>query len=42
MKRSWNERPKGPCERTSLEVLPLDPRNPDVLRAKPLAGRKET
>jgi hypothetical protein len=42
MKRIWKERPKVPPERTSLEILPLDPRGPHVLRAKSLAGRKET
>jgi hypothetical protein len=42
MKRIWKEWPKVPLERTSLDVLPLDPRDPDVLRAKALAGRKES
>ena len=42
MGRIWKQRPKVPRERTSLEILPLDPRDPDVLRAKALAGRKET
>jgi hypothetical protein len=41
MKRIWKERPKARRERTWLEVLPLDPRDPDVLRAKALARRKE-
>jgi hypothetical protein len=42
MKRIWKERPKVLRQRTWLEVLPLDPRDPDVLRAKALAGRKES
>ena len=42
MKRIWKERPKVARERTWLEILPLDPRDPDALRAKALAGRKET
>jgi hypothetical protein len=42
MERIWKGRPKVPRERTWLEVLPLDPRDPDVLRAKALAGRKES
>jgi hypothetical protein len=42
MQRIWKERPKVRRERTWLEVLPLDPRDPDVLRAKKLAGRKES
>ena len=32
------EKPKAPRERWWLEVLPLDPRDPDVVRAKCLAG----
>jgi len=42
MKRILKERPKLPRERTWFEVLPLYPRDPDVLRAKALARRKET
>jgi len=42
MKRIWKERPKPPRERTWFEVLPLDPRDPNVRRAKALARRKET
>lgn len=32
----------GPREPTWIEILPLDPRDPDVVRAKGLARRKET
>lgn len=40
MKRIWQERPVR-LERTWLKVLPLDPRDLDVLRAKSLAPRNE-
>ncbi|HTG46189.1 MAG TPA: hypothetical protein VK646_00860 [Actinomycetota bacterium] len=35
-KRIRIEKPKAPRERWWLEVLPLDPRDPDVVRAKAL------
>lgn len=41
MKRIWKKRPTVRRERIWMEALPLDPRDPDVLRAKALAGRKE-
>lgn len=34
MKRILVQRPKSPRERPWLEVLPLDARDPDVVRAK--------
>ncbi len=34
MKRVRIEKPTGRRERPWLEVLPLDPRDPDVIRAK--------
>jgi hypothetical protein len=34
MKRIRIQRPKGRRERPWLEVHPLDPRDPDILRAK--------
>jgi hypothetical protein len=37
MKRIRMEKPKGRRYRRSPEVLPLDPRDPDVRRAKALA-----
>ena len=37
MKRIRVEKPKAQRERLSPEVLPLDPRDPDVRRAKTLA-----
>jgi hypothetical protein len=42
MKRIWKERSKVPRERTSLGVLPLDPRDPAVLYAKAFARTKES
>jgi hypothetical protein len=41
MKRIRKKRPMVRWERTWMEALPLDPRDPDVLRAKALARRKE-
>ncbi len=35
-KRIRIERPKAPRERWWLEVFPLDPRDPDVVKAKAL------
>lgn len=37
MKRVRIARPRSRRERSWLEVLPLDPRDPDVVRAKSLA-----
>jgi hypothetical protein len=48
MKRVRIEAPKGRRERRWLDVLPLDPRDPDFLRAKtigrsrPQAARNST
>jgi hypothetical protein len=41
LKRIWKQRPKVSRDRTWLEVLPLDPRDAEVVRAKALARRKE-
>lgn len=40
MKRVRIERPKRARERRWLEVLPLDPRDPDVVRVKDLCGSR--
>ena len=34
MKRIHSQQPKVQRERSWLEVLPLDPRDPDIVRAK--------
>jgi hypothetical protein len=36
MKRIRTERPKRRHDRAEIEVLPLDPRDPDVVRVKAL------
>jgi hypothetical protein len=41
MKRVRIERPKRRRERPWLEVLPLDPRDADVLRANGVGGLRE-
>jgi hypothetical protein len=41
MKRTWMEPRKVHRERRWIEVLPLDPRDLDVVRAKGLASRKK-
>jgi hypothetical protein len=38
MRRIRAQRPKRRRERPELEVLPLDPRDPDIVRAKALDG----
>jgi len=42
MKRIRIQRPRGRGERPWLEVLPPDPRDPDVVRAKTLARAAES
>ena len=39
MRRERIEKPKAPRERTLPEILPLDPRDPAIVRAKVLAER---
>lgn len=39
MKRIRIERPKRARERPWFDILPLDPRDPDVVRAKELLDR---
>ena len=36
MRRERIEKPKAPRKRTLPEILPLDPRDPDIVRAKDL------
>ena len=42
MKRIRIQKPRVRSERSWLDVLPLDPRDPDVVRAKALASLNET
>ncbi len=37
MKQTRTERPKHRHDRADSELLPLDPRDPDIVRAKALA-----
>jgi hypothetical protein len=39
MRRERIEKPKAPRKRTLPEILPLDPRDPDVVHAKALIDR---
>jgi hypothetical protein len=39
MRRERIEKPKARRKRTLPEILPLDPRDPDVVHAKALIGR---
>lgn len=41
MKRVRINKPKVRRQHRSLEVLALDPRDPDIVRAKTVARRKE-
>ena len=38
MKQIRAERPKQRRDRADAEIFPLDPRDPDIVRAKALAG----
>lgn len=41
MKQTRISKPKTRCDRSGQEVLPLDPRDPDIMRAKALARQRE-